>query len=71
MKNIKACLEAAGSSMDKVVRRRIYTMSMDYLMTIQDVTARYFDEPYPVSTAVQVSRAQGTRENDEVRMSWL
>ena len=55
MKNIKACLEAAGSSMDKVVRRRIYTMSMDYLMTIQDVTARYFDEPYPVSTAVQVS----------------
>ncbi|KAK4543754.1 hypothetical protein LTR36_004787 [Oleoguttula mirabilis] len=55
MKNIGACLAAAGSSLDKIVRRRIYTMDMAYLPTIQEVTKRYLSEPWPVSTAVQIS----------------
>lgn len=55
MKNIAACLEAVDSSLDKVVRRRIYTLDMAYLPTIQAVTERYLEAPYPVSTAVQVS----------------
>ena len=55
MKNIAACLTAAGSSVDKIVRRRIYTLDMAYLPQIQEVTKRYLEAPYPVSTAVQVS----------------
>ncbi|KAK5112878.1 hypothetical protein LTR85_011105 [Meristemomyces frigidus] len=55
MCNISACLKAAGSSPDKVVRRRIYTLDMAYLPTIQEATKRYLSEPWPVSTAVQIS----------------
>ncbi|GAB1739813.1 hypothetical protein NU219Hw_g4748t1 [Hortaea werneckii] len=55
MKNISSCLKAAGSEPSKIVRRRIYTLDMAYLPTIQEVTKRYLSEPWPVSTAVQVS----------------
>lgn len=55
MKNISSCLKAAGSDPSKIVRRRIYTLDMAYLPTIQEVTKRYLSEPWPVSTAVQVS----------------
>jgi 2-iminobutanoate/2-iminopropanoate deaminase len=61
MKNIAACLEAAGSSMDKVVNRRLYIISTDHLPAIQKVTTRYFEEPYPCSTAVQVGRLYARR----------
>jgi len=54
MKNISACLRAAGSSTDKIVRRRIYTLDMAYLPQIQEITKKYLEEPWPVSTAVQV-----------------
>ncbi|KAF9692890.1 hypothetical protein EKO04_009294 [Ascochyta lentis] len=54
-KNIAACLEAAGSSMDKVVNRRLYVINIKDLPAIQKVTTRYFEEPYPCSTAVQIS----------------
>ncbi|KAH0367400.1 hypothetical protein KCU65_g4755, partial [Aureobasidium melanogenum] len=55
IKNIKACLEAANSSLDKVVRRRIYIMNMKDFREVDKIWAEYFDEPYPVSTCVQVS----------------
>ena len=55
MRNISSCLKAAGSDPSKIVRRRIYTLDMAYLPTIQEVTKRYLSEPWPVSTAVQVS----------------
>lgn len=55
MKNICSCLKAAGSEPNKIVRRRIYTLDMAYLPTIQEVTKRYLSEPWPVNTAVQVS----------------
>ena len=55
MKNISSCLKAAGSDPSKIVRRRIYTLDMAFLPTIQEVTKRYLSEPWPVSTAVQVS----------------
>lgn len=55
IQNIKACLEAANSSLDKVVRRRIYIMNMKDFREVDRIWAEYFDEPYPVSTCVQVS----------------
>ncbi|KAK8206881.1 hypothetical protein M8818_004716 [Zalaria obscura] len=52
--NIKACLEAAGSSLDKVVRRRIYIIEMGQFRTVDEVWGRWFEEPWPVSTCVQI-----------------
>ena len=52
--NIKACLEAAGSDLDKVVRRRIYIIDMKEFRKVDAVWGEYFEKPYPVSTCVQV-----------------
>ena len=53
--NIKAVLEAAGSSLDKVVRRRIYIIDMSQFRIVDDIWGRYFEWPYPVSTCVGVT----------------
>jgi 2-iminobutanoate/2-iminopropanoate deaminase len=53
--NIKACLEAAGSSLDKVVRRRIYIIDIKEFRKVDAIWGKWFEEPYPVSTCVQVS----------------
>lgn len=55
--NIKACLEAAGSNLDKVVGRRIYIIDMKQFRAVDSMWAKYFEEPFPVSTCVQVSIA--------------
>jgi 2-iminobutanoate/2-iminopropanoate deaminase len=55
IQNIRACLEAADSSLDKVVRRRIYIMDMKDFREVDRIWAEYFTEPFPVSTCVQVA----------------
>ncbi|KAI4728264.1 hypothetical protein E4T49_03980 [Aureobasidium sp. EXF-10728] len=49
IKNIKACLEAANASLDKVVRRRIYIMDMKDFREVDRIWAEYFEAPFPVS----------------------
>jgi len=53
--NIKACVEAAGSSLDKVMTRRIYMIEMKDFRKVVAVWDRYFEEPYPVSTCIGVT----------------
>lgn len=53
--NIKACLEAAGSSLDMVVRRRIYIIDMKQFRQVDRIWAEYLEEPFPVSTCVGVT----------------
>ncbi|EXJ88159.1 hypothetical protein A1O1_05087 [Capronia coronata CBS 617.96] len=53
--NIKACLEAAGSSLDKVMTRRIYIIPMQDFRKSVAVWDRFFEEPYPVSTLIGVT----------------
>jgi 2-iminobutanoate/2-iminopropanoate deaminase len=48
-------LEAAGSDLGKVVRRRIYIIDMKEFRKVDEVWGKWFEEPYPVSTCVQVS----------------
>lgn len=55
MKNIKTCLDAAGSGVEKIVRRRMYFMDIkNDIKTVMDVWDQYVPKPHPVSTAVQV-----------------
>jgi 2-iminobutanoate/2-iminopropanoate deaminase len=57
-----------------VVRRRIYIIDMKEFRKVDEIWGKYFDEPYPVSTCVQVSCRQrwGVGKNaDRVKIGGL
>jgi len=55
--NIKAILEAAGTTLDKVVRCDVYLSSMSNYSAMNDVYAKYFPGPaQPARVAVEVAR---------------
>lgn len=54
--NMKNLLEAAGSSMDNVIKTTVFIKEMDDFATINEVYARYFPEPYPARSCVEVAR---------------
>ncbi|WP_248517824.1 Rid family detoxifying hydrolase [Salinarchaeum laminariae] len=56
MQNIGAVLEAAGSSLDDVVKAQVFVRDMDNYDEINDVYAEYLSEPYPARSAMQVER---------------
>ena len=56
MQNIGAVLEAAGSSLDDVVKAQVFVRDMDNYDDINDVYAEYLSEPYPARSAMQVER---------------
>jgi reactive intermediate/imine deaminase len=53
--NLKATLEAAGSSLDKVVKVTIFAANSAYYGTINKVYARYFAKDPPARTFVTVA----------------
>ncbi len=52
--NVKAALEAAGSSLDKVLKVTVYASNSAYFTTINKVYARYFADQPPARTFVTV-----------------
>ena len=54
--NIKNLLEAAGTSMDKVVKTSVFIQNMDDFATINGIYAKYFSEPYPARSCVEVAK---------------
>ncbi len=55
LENIKTILAAAGATMDDVVKVTVFVRDMEQLDRIYDVRRRYFGEPYPASSMVEVS----------------
>ena len=53
--NLKAVCEAAGSSLDDVVRVGIYLMDLSDFAAVNAVMADYFHAPYPARSTIQVS----------------
>ena len=53
--NMKAVLEAAGGSMDNIIKLTNYFTNRDDLIPSTKVRVQYFKKPYPASTAVIVS----------------
>lgn len=53
--NLKAVCEAAGGSMDEVVKVNLYLTDLANFATVNEVMARYFTQPYPARAAVQVA----------------
>ena len=54
--NLKNLVEAAGSSMDKVIKTVVFIKNMDDFGKINEVYGKYFQEPYPARSCVEVAR---------------
>lgn len=55
LENVKAALEEAGGSMRDIVKVTVFIRDMGHYDEIHAVRRRYFEEPYPASSMVQVS----------------
>ena len=53
--NLKAVAEAAGGSLDKVVRLGLYLTDLDQFAKVNAVMAEYFEAPYPARSTIEVS----------------
>lgn len=56
LNNIKAVLEAAGSSMDKVFKTTVFIKNMDDFGKINEVYATFFNGDFPSRSCVEVAR---------------
>ena len=54
--NLKAVLEAAGSSLEKVVKTTVFLKDMDEFTAMNEVYGEFFSADYPARSAVQVAR---------------
>ena len=54
--NLRALIEASGSSMDKVVKTVVFIKNMDDFGKINAIYEKYFTEPYPARSCVEVAR---------------
>ena len=54
--NMKNLVEAAGSSMDKVIKTTVFIKEMNDFAAINEVYAKFFPKPYPARSCVEVAR---------------
>ena len=54
--NLRNLIEAAGASIDKVVKTTVFIKEMDDFGKINKIYAEYFKEPYPARSCVEVAR---------------
>jgi len=53
-KNLSAVCEAAGGSLQDIVKLNIYLTDLSNFPTVNQVMSNYFNEPYPARAAVGV-----------------
>jgi 2-iminobutanoate/2-iminopropanoate deaminase len=66
MENLKAILEAAGSSLDRTLKTTVYLKDMDDFEAMGKVYGRYFPSHPPARATVEVSRLHGGRVEIEL-----
>ena len=54
--NMKNLLEAAGTDISQVVKTTVFIKEMNDFGAINEVYAKYFTEPYPSRSCVEVAR---------------
>jgi 2-iminobutanoate/2-iminopropanoate deaminase len=55
-RNLAGILEAAGTSLDRVVRATVYLADMNDFAAMNDVYATYFSSPAPARATIQAAR---------------
>jgi 2-iminobutanoate/2-iminopropanoate deaminase len=56
LSNLRAVLEAAGSSLDKVVKTIVFLADMNDFSALNAIYGEYFTGSFPARSAVQVAR---------------
>ncbi len=56
MKNLKAVLEAAGSSFDRVVKTTVFLADLNDFADMNEVYGRFFGDAPPARSTVEVAR---------------
>lgn len=56
MENIRAILQAADSSFDKILHSTVYLRSMDYFTSVNDIFNEYLRGDHPARETVEVCR---------------
>jgi 2-iminobutanoate/2-iminopropanoate deaminase len=56
MENLKAILEAAGSSLEKTVKATVFLKDMNDFAAMNEVYGRYFSQDPPARSTVEVAR---------------
>ena len=54
--NVKNLLEAAGTSIDKVVKTTVFIQNMSDFSVVNEIYQGYFSEPYPARSCVEVAK---------------
>lgn len=54
--NLRAVLEAAGSSLEQVIKTTVFLQNMDDFAAMNEVYARFFSGEPPARSAVEVAR---------------
>ncbi|TNC87224.1 MAG: reactive intermediate/imine deaminase [Alcanivorax sp.] len=53
--NLKAVCQAAGGSMQDIAKLNIFLIDLSHFALVNEVMARYFQQPYPARAAVAVA----------------
>ena len=56
LENLQATLAAAGLTLEHVVKTTIFLRDMDEFGAVNEIYGRFFSEPYPARSTVQVAR---------------
>ncbi len=56
MKNVSAVLEAAGSSLEKVIKTTVFLADMGEFAAMNEVYGRYFEQDPPARATVEAAR---------------
>lgn len=54
LENVKAILEAAGTSLDKVIKTTVFVKNMSDFTAVNEIYAKYFQKDMPARSCVQV-----------------
>ena len=59
LENVRTCLEAAGCTLDDVVKVTAFLVDLGEVAGYNEVYREFFDEPYPARSTVQAGLAPG------------
>lgn len=54
--NLKNLIEASGTSMENIVKTVVFLKDMEDFAAVNGVYAKYFPQPYPARSCVEVAR---------------
>jgi 2-iminobutanoate/2-iminopropanoate deaminase len=66
LRQLKVIIEAAGGSMDEVVKTTTFVRNAEDIRTVSKIRREYFGDPPPASSSVEVSRLFDPRQLIEI-----